>query len=393
MNILQFHESKSSRDVISLFSGAMGFDIGLSIAGLNVRICQDIDTVCVNTIRANGNNVLAGDIREILPGQLLCLAGLGRGEPFLVCGGLPCQPFSTAGKRLGVDDPRGSLFTDFIRMIDYIRPRFFIMENVKGLISATLKPETCLGAKNQNSGARILELFFHEFEKLGYKTVYGLLDAVNYGVPQFRERFVLLGSRDGEDIFLPRPTHFQTHQNQAYQWQTLRSAIGDLEETPGPYTNFSQERIGYLQLVPEGGYWKNLPPGKIQQAMGGAYESGGGKVGFYRRISFDQPCPTLVTSPVQKASMLCHPTKDRPLSIKEYARVQQFPDNWIFTGNVASQYRQIGNAVPVGLALALGETLVSVATESFTIKTKRVRGTDVHNKIKNAIELGYSHAN
>jgi DNA (cytosine-5)-methyltransferase 1 len=371
----------------------MGLDIGLTQAGLNVRIGQDIDANCVDIMRANGHNAAAGDIRAIQPEQLLEATGLEKGEPFLVCGGPPCQPFSTAGKRLGINDPRGSLFMDFIRMIDYIRPRFFIMENVKGLMSAVVKQASKIEAGNPNSKVSVLEIVLAEFEKLKYKTTCGILDAANYGVPQFRERFVMLGSRDGEDIFLPVPTHFQTHQNPDYKWVTLRSAIEDLEVAHGECVYFSEERMHYLRLVPEGGNWRNLPADLIQKAMGGAYESGGGKVGFYRRLSYDQPCPTLVTSPVQKASMLCHPTQDRPLSVAEYVRIQQFPDKWIFTGSTTSKYRQIGNAVPVGLGKALGQSLISAADGTSTVKTKRVRGTDVHIKIKNAIEMRYGHVN
>lgn len=393
MHLMQFNTSESNRDVISLFSGAMGLDIGLSQAGLNVKIGQDIDAACINTMRANGHNVISGDIRAIHPEQLLETVGLKKAEPFLICGGPPCQPFSTAGKRLGIIDPRGSLFMDLIRMINFIRPRFFIMENVKGLMSGIVKQAEQVGADNPNPKTSVLEVILSEFEKLGYKTTYGILDAVNYGAPQFRERFVLLGSRDKEDIFLPLPTHFQTHQDPAYQWKTLRSAISDLEDNSGECTFFSQERMAYLRFVPEGGNWRSLPSDLIQKAMGGAYKSGGGKVGFYRRLSYDQPCPTLVTSPVQKASMLCHPTQDRPLSVKEYARIQQFPDSWVFTGNLSSRYRQIGNAIPIGLARALGQSLVAVADGVSTIKTKRVRGTDIHSKIKIAIEMGYSNAN
>ena len=130
MDLLHFKDNASNRDVISLFSGAMGLDIGLAKAGLNIVIGQDFDPACVATMRTNGHKVLGGDIREIDEADLLEQTGLKQGEPFLICGGPPCQPFSTAGKRLGINDPRGSLFMDFIRMIDYIRPRFFIMENV-----------------------------------------------------------------------------------------------------------------------------------------------------------------------------------------------------------------------------------------------------------------------
>lgn len=382
---------KDNRDVISFFSGAMGLDIGLEKAGLNVVIGQDFEPSCVETMRTNGHNVLGGDIREINPETLLKLTGLHVGETFMVCGGPPCQPFSTAGKRLGINDPRGSLFMDFIRMIDYIRPRFFVMENVKGIVSSPLKhvsvkerekddPEQQLGT--------VLDVILSEFDKLGYKTVYGVLDAVNYGVPQFRERFVLIGSRDNEDIFLPMPTHFQMHQNSEYRWKTVGEVIKDLENNPGEYTSLSGERKKYIHMVPEGGNWRDLPEEIIPVAMGGAYQSGGGKVGFYRRLSYNQPAPTITTSPAQKATMLCHPTQDRPLSIKEYARIQQFPDDWIFKGTLSAKYRQIGNAVPVGLAEAIGRAIISTADKTSTIETKRFRGTSVHNRIKNAMELG-----
>ncbi len=382
---------KDNRDVISLFSGAMGLDIGLEKAGLNVVIGQDFESSCVETMKANGHDVLGGDIREISPEMLLELTGLHTGEPFMICGGPPCQPFSTAGKRLGINDPRGSLFMDFIRMIDYIRPRFFVMENVKGIVSSPLKhvstKERVKDDPEQKLGT-VLDVILCEFNKLGYKTVYGILDAVNYGVPQFRERFVLIGSRDNEDIFLPVPTHFQMHQNPDYRWKTVGEAIRDLESTPGEYTPLSGDRKKYLHMVPEGGNWRDLPQEIIPVAMGGAYDSGGGKVGFYRRLSYSQPSPTITTSPAQKATMLCHPKQDRPLSIKEYARIQQFPDDWKFTGTISAQYRQIGNAVPIGLAEAIGRAIISTANKTSTIETKRFRGTSVHNRIKNAMELG-----
>ncbi len=211
---------------------------------------------------------------------------------------------------------------------------------------------------------------------------------MNYGVPQFRERFVLIGSRDYEDIFLPIPTHFQFHQDKEYQWRTLKDAIGDLEGEVGECAGFGAERTRLLKLIPEGGNWRDLPTDTVEQAMGGAYQSGGGKVGFYRRLSYSQPSPTLVTSPIQKASMLCHPKLNRPLSVHEYARLQQFPEDWCFTGTVAAKYRQIGNAVPIGLAKAIGQAVLSVADKTAEIKTKRIRGTDIHNRIKQAIVLG-----
>ena len=207
---------------------------------------------------------------------------------------------------------------DFIRMIDYIRPRFFIMENVKGIISAPLKHTALLQSVTKmilnNTWARYLDVILSEFNKLGYKTVYGVLDAVNYGVPQFRERFVLIGSRDNEDIFLTIPDPLPDAPRSCYIAGVRSSdTIKDLEHDCGECAAFSKDRLAYLRLVPEGGNWRDLPEAVRMEAMGGAYGSGGGKVGFYRRLSYSQPSPTLVTSPVQKATMMCHPTQDRPL--------------------------------------------------------------------------------
>lgn len=368
---------------ISLFSGAMGLDIGLMQAGIDIRIGQDFNDACIQTMQANGHNGIAGDIQQITSEEILQKAGMKVGEPFLICGGPPCQPFSTAGKRLGINDPRGSLFKEFVRMIDEIRPRFFVMENVKGIMSSPLKD-----ANGENTNKKVLDVILEEFRRLNYKTVYGVVDAVNYGVPQFRERFVLIGSRDDEDIFLPAPTHFRIHQNPVYRWVTLGDTIKDLENVEGECASFSDSRLKFLRMVPEGGNWKDLPRDVLQEAMGGAYTSGGGKVGFYRRLSYAQPSPTVVTSPVQKATMMCHPTKDRPLSVAEYARIQQFPDDWIFMGTTVDKYRQIGNAVPVGLARAIGQMLIAVANNDAEIVVKRTRGTSVHDKIQEAIRIG-----
>lgn len=368
---------------ISLFSGAMGLDIGLMQAGVQIEIGQDIDAACIETMRKNRHRGIAGDIRDISSAEILSACSMRAGEPFLVCGGPPCQPFSTAGKRLGINDPRGSLFVEFVRMIDEIRPRFFVMENVKGLMSAVLRDE-----RGVSTNTKVLDVILEEFSRLHYKTVFGVLDAVNYGVPQFRERFIMIGSRENEKIFLPAPTHFHIHQNADYRWRTLGDTIRDLENSKGECAEFSEGRLKYLRMVPEGGNWKNLPNEFVEEAMGGAYHSGGGKVGFYRRLSYSQPSPTVVTSPVQKATMMCHPTKDRPLSVAEYARIQQFPDDWKIIGSVANKYRQIGNAVPVGLARAIGETLVSIADSKAEVVVKRIRGTGVHDKIQDALRVG-----
>jgi DNA (cytosine-5)-methyltransferase 1 len=374
--------------VISLFSGAMGLDLGLEQAGLRVAVAQDFDPWCVATVRANGRKIVAGDIRQLLAADpdcqfLLEPAHLTPSRVFAVVGGPPCQPFSTAGKRLSTADPRGSLFAQFCQVVEQLHPRFFVMENVKGLVSAPLRG-ACDSARAGNPSrgkGSALEEVLDSFSRLGYTLKYGVLDAVHFGVPEFRERLIIIGSRDHEPIFLPMPTHFQQHQDNKYRWHTLRWAIEDLEANPGPCGRFSQERLDILKQVPMGGNWRSLPNSLQKQAMGGAFESGGGKVGFYRRLNYNEPCPTLVTSPVQKATMLCHPCLDRPLSVHEYARIQQFPDDWAFRGTVSECYRQIGNAVPLGLGRVIGQTLRSIAAGNAVIATKRTRGTSVHDEL------------
>ena len=241
------------------------------------------------------------------------------------------------------------------------------MENVKGLTSIKLD-------KEEHGFDNALDVILHAFKEIGYtKLVHGILNAVNYGTPEFRERLIIIGSRDNEDIFLPHPTHFQTHQSPSHRWQTLQHVITDLEHSPGEHDSFSEKRAKYIPHIPMGGNWKDLPETLQKEAMGGAYNSGGGKTGFYRRLSYLEPAPTLVTSPIQKASMLIHPTQNRPLSTKEYARIQQFPDTWVFKGQTKDIYRQIGNAVPVGLGTAIGEALLSVAEQTHTVHSKRIK--------------------
>jgi len=361
--------------VVSLFSGAMGLDLGLMAAGLHVAVSQDIDKWCIQTIRSNGHVAVEGNIRELIASEpscnfLLRPARLRQSDVFAVVGGPPCQSFSTAGKRKGVFDQRGSLYSQFLHVVDEFRPRFFVMENVKGLASMLSDPE-------EPRSEPLLDIILSHFATIGYHTVHGVVDAVHYGTPQFRERLVIVGSRDNEPIYLPAPTHFHRHQNPKMRWHTLMDAIGDLEDV-GNYSSFSKRALAFLNMVPEGGNWKSLPANITKDAMGGAYESGGGKVGFYRRLSYSEPSPTLVTSPVQKATMLCHPRETRPLSVKEYARIQGFPDSWKFSGSAAECYRQIGNAVPVPLGLAIGQMLISVAQGNSEIRVKRMRGTSVH---------------
>jgi len=365
--------------VVSFFSGAMGLDLGLIAAGLDVVVGQELDAKAAATIRANGHAVVEGDIRELLRrdpslSELRESGGVAS-DVFAVVGGPPCQPFSTAGKRRGVADHRGLLIFDYLMAAKALEPRFIVLENVKGLASSP-----------GFNGKMLVDDVIAEFQSIGYSATWGIVDAAHYGAPQFRERLIIIGSRDGEDVFTPIPTHFQHHQDADYRWRTLYDAIGDIEDEPQECAQFSPRILKVLQHVPEGGNWRSLPPEIAREAMGGAWESSGGKVGFFRRLSYSEPSPTLVTSPVQKATLLAHPVLARPLSVREYARIQGFPDDWQFCGNTADKYKQIGNAVPVALGEAIGQMLLSVAAGSAKISTKRRRGTSAHNALE--IQIG-----
>lgn len=357
---------------ISLFTGAFGLDLGIEQAGFHTVSVLEKDRDAARTIALNRphleESAVPREIEKVSTQDLLLEGGrvlnLGRalypGEVDLVTGGPPCQPFSTAGKRGSVMDPRGSLFMDFIRVVKEVQPRFFLMENVRGLLSAPLRhrPINQRGKDylpleaDEISGAA-LNVVLTEMKELGYRVIYNLLEVADYGVPQNRKRVVFIGSRDAEDITFPFATHSQSAKNLP-NWLTLRDALTDFVDLKPEFTGYSENRLKYLRLLKEGQNWRHLPEDLKQVAMGGAYNSGGGKVGFYRRLSWDKPSPTITTCPHQKATDMCHPIELRPLSVGESARIQTFPDDWLFYGSVTSKYKQIGNAVPALFARELG---------------------------------------
>jgi DNA (cytosine-5)-methyltransferase 1 len=363
---------------ISLFTGAFGLDLGMEAAGFHTVSVVEKDSDATKTILLNRpyltESAVPREIEKVSSQNLLEEGGrvlnLGRalqpGEVDLVTGGPPCQPFSTAGKRGSVMDPRGSLFMDFIRIVKEVQPRFFLMENVKGLLSASLRHRP-INQRGKNyppleademAGAA-LTVVLAEMKELGYNVVYNLLEAADYGVPQNRQRVVFIGSRDGEAAAFPIPKYCKDGQNLP-KWRTLRDALTGLVDPKPEFISYSESRLKYLRLLEAGENWRNLPEELKKEAMGGAYESGGGKVGFYRRLSWDKPSPTITTSPHQKATDMCHPVELRSLTVTESAKIQTFPDDWIFYGSVSSKYKQIGNAVPVLLAKEIGSYIFSL---------------------------------
>lgn len=372
--------------VVSLFSGAMGLDLGLERAGLEPAVCVENDPLCCMTIRHNRPHlpVIAEDIASVSTPAILAAAGLQSGEAFAVVGGPPCQPFSTGGLRRTIRDRRGNLFAEFLRVVAEAQPLYFVFENVAQIVTAAVNHRPIaqrpgqrwhlssyqrqnghlwddgaapLSADEQAGSA--LDLMLDVFDSLGYSLTFGILNAADFGVPQRRLRFVLLGSRIQAEVIWPTPTHSADPTRGLPAWRTLRDAIGNLKETNAQHSQYTPAFQRYFGLVPPGGNWRHLPPELQREALGDkAFVAGGGKTGFFRRLAWDEPAPTIVGKSNRKSSALCHPEAIRPLTVREAARVQGFPDDWQFVGNMHAQYLQIGNAVPVGLGLAIGRALL-----------------------------------
>ena len=353
-------------NVVSLFTGAMGLDLGLERAGFRTAVAVESDSDAVATIRANRPDVPVIDrrIEDVSTAEIIEAAGLEAGGVALLAGGPACQSFSTAGNRGSLKGPLGSLFFEFARVLSDIRPAFFVMENVSGLLSAALhhRPLNKRGPghpplRTEEELGSAFRLVAECLSDIGYHVLFDVLNAANFGVAQSRQRLILIGSRDGVPIKMPLPSHGDEGSGYLPKWKTLTDALDGLMEHEPEYVPFVPSRRKYFKYVPSGGNWRDLPEGLRAQALGRAYESWGGRSGFFRRLSWDRPSPTLNTSPDYKATALCHPDKLRPLSVGEYARLQGFPDEWRFCGSTRSKYRQIGNAVPVQMAEALGHAI------------------------------------
>ena len=375
--------------VVSLFSGGMGLDLGLEQTDrFRVVACVEKEPAYCETIRANqragrldaGLKLFETDISDLSPERLLEEVGLQPGEVDLLSGGPPCQSFSTAGKRGTVQDPRGTLLWQYLRFVEVLRPRFFLMENVRGLLSAAIRHRPI--SKRPDKGGppfdpdeepgSVVRLFADDLQKVaedGYHMDCFEVNAVNYGAPQLRERALFIGNRFNAVVNFPEPTHGPAGEPCAQQslfadggllpWSTLGDAIGDLRESDPVLMDFSPRKRGYLSLIPPGANWRSLPVEVQKESMGKAWFAKGGRSGWWRRLGFDLPCPTLVTMPNHASTSLCHPTEVRALTLREYARVQEFPDDWEFRGKTPEQYAQVGNAVPVRLGRVAGELIAA----------------------------------
>ena len=324
--------------VLELFAGAGGLAVGMEKAGLKCVALNEIDKWACNTLRNNRPNwnVLEGDIKTFSFTEF-------ENKVDVVTGGFPCQAFSYAGKKLGLADARGTLFYEFARVVKEVNPPICIGENVRGLLS--------------HENGKTLEGMISILDEIGYNVVpVQVLKAINFNVPQKRERLILVGIRKDIDIKYEYPNPYKKIYN-------LKDALkkGELFDCDVPKSEGSKypiSKIEVLKLVPQKGYWRDLPLDIQKEFMGGSFHLGGGKTGIARRIGWDEPCLTLTCSPAQKQTERCHPEETRPFTVREYARIQTFPDDWKFEGSVAQQYKQIGNAVPVNLGKEVGYSIV-----------------------------------
>lgn len=334
----QHIKPKKKYKSIELFAGAGGLALGLEQAGLEHLLLNEIDKNACSTLRTNRPkwDIIEGDVSNIHFGRF-------KGKADVVTGGFPCQTFSYAGKKMGFEDTRGTMFYQFARCVKETQPKICIGENVRGLLN--------------HDGGKTLQTMINVLEELGYDVIKPqVLRAIHYKVPQKRERLLIVGVKKDSGITFEYPKP----QPKIYN---LRDALkaGELYETDVESSNgqsYPPRKKEILSLVPPGGYWRDLPEGLQREYMKKSYFLGGGKTGMARRISWDEPSLTLTCAPAQKQTERCHPEETRPFQMREYARIQTFPDDWVFEGSLSEQYKQIGNAVPVNLGYFIGQAVV-----------------------------------
>lgn len=354
--------------VISLFSGSLGLDIGLARTGrFHHLACVEMDAAACETIRVNRDagridpsRLYEADIVRLDPRRVMRDLGLRAGDLDCLVGGPPCQSYSYAGGRGGVKDARGLMLWQMLWFIEAFRPRCWILENVAGLLSAKLTDADKKGSLLK----WLIDDLPNEYRVDLYK-----VNAVNHGVPQVRSRVFLFGNRLDRVARFPPPTHGP----RLLPYRTLRDALRGFQDPRPEVIDFTRRRKRYLALVPPGGNWRDLPEEIAREAMGKAHQGKGGQAGFYRRLAWDEPCPTVLAAPNQIMTSMCHPDETRALSLAECAAVQQYPPDWAFCGGVADKYRQVGNGVPVRLGELAGEVAAKLLDSEEAVVTERPR--------------------
>lgn len=355
-----FVKPDRSYSVLELFAGAGGLALGMEKAGLECIALNEIDKWACKTLKKNRANwnILEGDIKSYSFLEY-------RNRVDVVTGGFPCQAFSYAGKKLGLEDARGTLFYEFARAVKEVNPPICIGENVRGLLS--------------HEKGKTLEGMISILDDIGYNVVpVKVLKAINYNVPQKRERIILVGVRKDVKI----DYHYPVPNRKVYN---LKDALkkGELYSCDVPNSQgskYPEHKKEVLDLVPQKGYWRDLPLEIQKEYMGASFYLGGGKTGMARRIGWDEPSLTLTCSPAQKQTERCHPDETRPFTVREYARIQTFPDSWEFEGSVSQQYKQIGNAVPVNLGTEIGYSIVSFLNKYYSSDQKNLSSMSFANE-------------
>jgi DNA (cytosine-5)-methyltransferase 1 len=323
---------------IELFAGAGGLALGLEKAGFDAVALIEFDKTAAGTLRENRKkwNVINEDIANISCLDLKKYFGLKRGQLDLLSGGPPCQAFSYAGKRLGLEDARGTLFYHYAVFLRKLQPKVFLFENVRGLLA-------------HNRGTTY-DTIFDILSAEGYTIQKKILNAWHYGVPQKRERLVLIGIRNDltKKINIDFPEPHKTR-------PVLRDILNNVPKSEG--AQYSKHKKEIFEKVPPGGYWRDIDEATAKEYMKSCWYLTGGRTGILRRMGLDEPSLTVLTTPSQKQTERCHPNEARPFTVRENARIQTFDDDWIFCGKVGQQYKQVGNAVPVNLAYEIAKKI------------------------------------
>lgn len=332
---------------IELFAGAGGLALGVEKAGFDTLALIEIDKSAAETLRTNRPewNVLCEDIANVSCKDLEELFHLKRGELDLLSGGAPCQAFSYAGKRLGLNDARGTLFYHYAVFLEKLQPKMFLFENVRGLLT--------------HDHGKTYETMTNIFSDAGYTIQKQVLNAWDYGVAQKRERLITIGIRND----LAEQCSFSFPQPHKYK-PVLKDVLQNVPESVGAQYSETKRRI--YELVPPGGYWRDIDPAIAKSYMKSCWYMEGGRTGILRRLSMDEPSLAVLTSPGQKQTDRCHPLEARPFTVRENARFQSFPDEWEFCGSVGQQYKQVGNAVPVNLAYEIAKEIKKTLKEVYT---------------------------
>lgn len=329
------HAPQTPHTTLELFAGGGGTALGLENAGFTNIFLNEFDHHACETLRKNRPewNVIEGDVHEVSFSEY-------QGKVSLLQGGVPCQAFSYAGKSQGFGDTRGTLFFEFARAIKEVQPKTIMMENVRGLLT--------------HDGGKTLITMLTQLMDLGYDVAVKVLRAQFLDVAQKRERLTIIGARQDLELPLLFP-------RQDRPILTLWDAIGNCPKSDG--ASYPQRKREILDMVPPGGYWRDLPEDIQREYLKGSFHLSGGKTGMARRLAWTEPSLTLTCAPAQKQTERCHPAETRPLTVREYARIQSFPDDWQFSGPMTAQYKQIGNAVPVNMAYHVGRSILAMLGE------------------------------